>query len=389
MSNSGGSFGLVCWNCGEVASRDAVVCGGCGTVFAPVAPRFSPGNSTAVDGPLSEVSEFTVRRAPAAASAEMNAVPMPDRPPKEAATFDPSTNTNPRVGASQLTSSSIDRRWSTRVQRGWKLSEHSIRIVMSSPGLIALPVLSSTAVLVGLIIAVLIGSHLPSVVAFIWWCAAGVALATVVVGGQAVITHRVGAILRGESTTNGESLRAVLPCAKELAKWAAVSLTVGVLVRTMERGGGPIGWVLRLFAAGVAIAWSALTFFVIPVMVFEGLSARDAFTRSREVVRTNWGEGVVGVGILNALFMLVNLAVIVLCILLISAHAYVLTLLVFVLALAGLNLLAAVASPVFSVVLYNFAISRELAPGFSAEDMSAVFRPRRRRVFAAVSGAAR
>ena len=57
----------------------------------------------------------------------------------------------------------------------------------------------------------------------------------------------------------------------------------------------------------VNFAWSAATFFVIPIIAFEGIGPRDTFNRSVSVLRQRWGEGVVGTVSISGVVMLVVL----------------------------------------------------------------------------------
>ncbi|HZU78910.1 MAG TPA: DUF6159 family protein, partial [Acidimicrobiales bacterium] len=205
------------------------------------------------------------------------------------------------------------------------------------------------------------------------------AMASVAMVGQAVITHRVMEHLEGRTSTNGQSLQAIMPKLGTIVAWACVSLTVGTLLRSMERGRGVLGLLARIVAVMALIAWSALTFFVVPVILFEGLSTGAAIKRSGELVKRSWGEGVVGVGALNIVFTLATLAAFFLCVVLAAAHAVVLAVIVLFVAIVGLNLLASVASPVFTVALYRYATTGQVVLGFGQEDFAAAFRPSRRR----------
>jgi len=271
-----------------------------------------------------------------------------------------------------------------RVTAGWELSVRCLQLMKTQPGLLAVPVISTVVIVVLFILAAVVASALPGILALLWWLAALAVMAGIGVGGQAVIVHRIGSVLRGGTCTNAQAFAAVVPKWRTLLAWGAISLSVGVAIRSLERRGGLVGLVLRIVGVALAIAWSALTFFMVPVIVFEDLTVRDAIRRSRELVRDNWGEGVVGVGVLTAMLNLVFLGVVVLGVLLITAHALVLALMVFLAAIVGSNLLSAVASPVFVVVLYNYATCREISFGFDEADLVGVFRPRRRRAFAGI-----
>lgn len=274
----------------------------------------------------------------------------------------------------------IDRSWSARFHRGLRLTTTSLEIMRRLPGLTAIPVLSISAIaFVFVVLALLTGGRASGFGLVVWTAGYGV-MATVAMVGQAVITHRVMTHLDGHAVSNSQSLQAVLPRLRTLAAWACLSLTVGATLRSLERRRGLIGLVTRAVATFVTIAWSAMTFFVLPVILFENLDTAAAIKRSRALVRECWGEGVVGVGALNVLFNLALIAVVFVAMILAIAHAVVLALIVILLAILGFNLLAAVASPIFTVALYRYATTGEYTMGFSKHDFVAAFRRKRTRL---------
>jgi hypothetical protein len=273
---------------------------------------------------------------------------------------------------------SIDRSWSARFQRGVRLTKMSLEVMRQQPGLVLVPILYTAVITVLFVIAALITGGNTTGASLLLWIIAFLLMATVSMVGQAVITHRVMEHLEGRSSSNAQSFQAILPRLPTLAAWASLSLTVGVALRSLERGRGILGILARIVAIFAIIAWSALTFFVLPVIVFENVSTGSAIKRSKDLVKASWGEGVVGVGMLNIVFNLAFFAVLLLAILLSYAHAVVLAVLLILVAVIAFNLLAAVASPIFTVALYRYATTGQVVLGFAQEDFAATFRPRKR-----------
>lgn len=352
-----------CGACGKPASAGAF-CGACGQALPLIGG--SAAASSAFSLPADQPSYPSPR----------GAAPYQLTPPPRSWPLGERRDSPPTYGG--LAGLTIDRSWGARLRRGWQFSLQALDLMRKQPGLVAVPAIASGVILVQLILIAAIGGALPSALAFLWVVAGLVSVYTVGVTSQAVIVVRIGALLNGEQLTNRQALSRVTPRAKDIVTWAAISFTVGVVIRSMERARGPIGWIFRMVAVGIALAWSALTFFVVPVMIFEGLSAADSIKRSRDLVRQVWGEGVVGVGILNVLFNLVALGVVILCVLLAAAHAVILALILFMAMIVAFNLLAAVVSPIFVVVMYRFATAGEVAFGFRPEDLASSMRPRRR-----------
>lgn len=69
--------------------------------------------------------------------------------------------------------------------------------------------------------------------------------------------------------------------------WAAVGGLVSLIIRQLEENLGFLGIV---FSRMLGSAFAVVSFFAIPVMVFEKKGPVDAFKRSGEVIKKTWGE---------------------------------------------------------------------------------------------------
>lgn len=69
--------------------------------------------------------------------------------------------------------------------------------------------------------------------------------------------------------------------------WALVSATVGLILRVIEERSEFVG---RLVAGLLGMAWTAVSFLVIPVMVVEEKSPLSALKESTLLLRKTWGE---------------------------------------------------------------------------------------------------
>jgi hypothetical protein len=93
--------------------------------------------------------------------------------------------------------------------------------------------------------------------------------------------------------------------------WAAVSTTVGLVIRAVEQRAGVLGAILG-FLGGVA--WAIASFLVIPVVVAEDLGPFAAVSRSAHLVRDTWGTSVrtgLRLGVIYVLLTLASLALLV------------------------------------------------------------------------------
>lgn len=172
-------------------------------------------------------------------------------------------------------------------------------------------------------------------------------------------------------------LRGAWAKAGPIAAWVLVAATVGYLLRMLEQRMGLIG---RIVIGLVGIAWSLLTFLVVPVIVLEETSTGRSISRSAELFKTTWGENVLA----NAGFGLFGLAVFVGAIALFLIGVLTQTvagmILMGVIAaiwlLVGLEVIAAL-SGIYRVALYRYAVDGTPPRAFAAFDFYGAFRPKK------------
>lgn len=368
-----------CRRCGSQLASDELICRSCGKVNQqPEAPALADSQPVVAMDPDATMDRGTLNRLIAQDRGE-EARGEPEAPRLEVAPEPEVPVTRPAVNG-QAAMARVDRSWSARISRGIHLAGQSWQLMRAQPGLLLVPISTAGAIAGLYVVALLLMLALPGGMGIVFLLAAIAGMAVVSMVGQSVIVHRVATVVSGGQESNRDALQGVRPYLWNLAKWGLLSASVGALIRSIERGRGVLGLLLRIVAVVINVAWSAATFFVLPVMLFEGLEVMPAIRRSRQIVRDSWGEGVVGIGVLSLLLNLAGFAAVVLAMLLFAAGLWVLSLLLILATVVGINLLASVASPVFTVVLYNFVTSGELALGFSEQDLAGAFRVRRRRV---------
>ena len=178
--------------------------------------------------------------------------------------------------------------------------------------------------------------------------------------------------LSGGDPTVRDGLRLASSKLGKIAGWAAVSATVGIILRSLEERAGFLG---RIVIAIVGAAWSAITFFVVPVLLYEPVGVIEGVKRSGSLFKERWGEQFTGnVSIGLAMFLLA------IPVALIAAGIGMLSVtLGIVVGAVGLGILAAggaALTGVFNAALYRYATTGEASGAFSAEDLGGSFRQR-------------
>ncbi len=105
----------------------------------------------------------------------------------------------------------------------------------------------------------------------------------------------------GKDASASAGLRIARSRLPQILGWSLINATVGVVIQLLRERAGWIGDKL-LGLAGVV--WTIATFFVVPVLVVEGVGPITATKRSFEIMRKSWGETLVtqvGVGLIFGL----------------------------------------------------------------------------------------
>jgi Family of unknown function (DUF6159) len=276
-----------------------------------------------------------------------------------------------------------------RISRGWALTKQSFRVLRADRSLLLFPVISVPA---GVLAAAIVMG--PGVALYAadkqeaFLIAFGVltlyVLTLVTVFISTALAAAASKSLNGESTTVGDGLAVARSRFGAIAAWALIQTVVGVIISAFQEAAGD-SIVGRVLVGLLNFAWSAVTFFVVPVIALEGLGPRDAFKRSVAVLRERWGEGVVGtVSVGGVVFLFALLPILALGgggLALVNSGSDVPG--GVLIGLAGVVLVAAAliggtANAIFRVALYRYATEGASLGGFDAGQMQAAFGPKRR-----------
>lgn len=73
----------------------------------------------------------------------------------------------------------------------------------------------------------------------------------------------------------------------QILGWALVAATVGMILKAIESKSDKVG---QFMTSLVGTAWTAITYFVVPVIVVEKVGPIAAVKRSLSILKKNWGE---------------------------------------------------------------------------------------------------
>lgn len=188
-----------------------------------------------------------------------------------------------------------------------ELAKSSWRVLRADKELLLLPVMSfvaTIAVAASFLAPLLVNVDETSVqdpgpVGYALMFVAYLVLAFITIFFNAALVHAANERLEGGDPTVGSALRGAAERIGGVFAWSLVSATVSIVLRAVQERGGLLG---RIAGSIAGIAWSLVTFLVIPVLVIERVPVGDAIKRSGTLFKRTWGENVaarVGFGLLG------------------------------------------------------------------------------------------
>lgn len=279
-----------------------------------------------------------------------------------------------------------------RFRNGLRLVQASWNVLKADRELLLLPILSflSSAALLALVFFGLFADDLtvirdngpmttPTPFEWIVLGLAAYALSYITIFFNVALVCAADDRMTGGDPTVGSALSDAWRHAAAIAPWALVSVIVSLALRAIQDRAGILG---RIAAGLLGLAWALITYLILPVLVLEGLTVREAIARSKDLFVRTWGEAVSGeIGMSMVTFLAVLLALPPL--LLIGGGGQPALIVVAVVLGLAWVLVVAVAmgalSMVFRVALYRYAADGEAPDGFEDMDLGNVFPPKRRR----------
>jgi hypothetical protein len=194
----------------------------------------------------------------------------------------------------------------TRLSNGWELFKNSFKILKENKELIVFPVLS------GISLVLITGSFIVAFLAAYGWDVDNVSVGDdgsgnivlnvaltfvfylinyfVVIFFNMALIHCTRMYFHGEQVSIRKGLQFSVSRIGAILTWSLFAATVGTLLRMLQENLGVVG---KIITGLIGIVWSVTTFFVVPVIAYENVGPIDAFKRSANLMRKQWGESLV------------------------------------------------------------------------------------------------
>ncbi len=188
--------------------------------------------------------------------------------------------------------------------------------------------------------------------------------------------------LEGKDPTLKDGFHAASKHIGKIISWSILNATVGLIIRIIvdkleERS----PFIASIVSGLLGAAWSILTFFVIPVMIFENKGVFQSISESGSLIKHSWGERL-GAGITLGLgfAMLFFIAAIPLALglfIFTSTTAIIIGAIITILLWIVIGTISSALNGIFIASLYHY-IKTGTAVGYSSDDMKHTFVAKKR-----------
>ena len=210
-----------------------------------------------------------------------------------------------------------------RIGRGWGIAKASWAVVKLHPKLLLLPIFSGIAfilLMTAIGLSVFAGTksdyirHLmdnmqsgdPVVYALLF--AFYFACTFIIVFFNAALIFCALQSFAGKEPSLRAGLATAAGRLPQILAWTFVAATVGLILNALQSFlKDKLGFLGALLGGIAEVAWAVVTYFVVPVVVVDGVGPIEAVKRSSAILRRTWGEaigGEGGLGLISFVFFL-------------------------------------------------------------------------------------
>ena len=172
--------------------------------------------------------------------------------------------------------------------------------------------------------------------------------------------------LSGGDPTVSNGLRIASQNIGRILIWALISATIGMILQAIRQRGG---WVGKLIAGVFGIAWTYVTFFIIPVLIYEKKGTASSIRRSASLFKQTWGETIIGTfgfGIVFVLLALLGVLLVILGFLLGGTTGVIIGVIIAFFYWAFIGVVASATNGIYVAALYQYATKKQLPSEFDA-----------------------
>ena len=191
-----------------------------------------------------------------------------------------------------------------------------------------------------------------------------------------------GEVFNGRPATFADGLRLATSRLGSILFYALIASTVGMILRMVSERAGVVG---RIITSLLGMAWTLLTYFVVPIMAVENKNPIQAIKDSGAMLKRTWGENIVvntSLHLVFGLILMVALIPLFAGIFLAATGALIIGISMVVAAILFFVIVCLVSSTltgVFQTALYIYARTGQLPSVYDPNVVQYAFRQQRQR----------
>jgi hypothetical protein len=275
----------------------------------------------------------------------------------------------------------IQMRFFTRLSNGWQLANLSFATINKNRSLLLFPLFSAISLV--LVLATFFGGTFYFVgdeiealmdneqygnllgygLIFLYY----LVNFFVIVFFNAALIHCAIKVLDGEETSVNEGISFAFSRIEKILAWSVLSATVGTLLQILH----DMGKIGQFVASLIGIAWSIMTFFVVPILVYENKGVFESVKLSGRLMKQKWGESLAA-NVSFGLFHFLGIVVAFLLFYLLSSFNMIVAIVVGVVVVLLVSTVITAARTIFVAAVYNH-VSGKPAGNFDGDMLDSVF----------------
>ncbi len=181
--------------------------------------------------------------------------------------------------------------------------------------------------------------------------------------------------LAGGNPTLADGIRIANAHAMPILGFAAISATVGILLRAGRKKGGLSNTLGKM----AGMAWNVATTLVLPLIVSRPIGPLDAVAESTRLLKKTWGENIIGAvgiwaGFKAVMFLYIAISVAaVFASLQVSGQLSIAVAILLLIGLIALIIVKSAISAIYTAVLYRYATEGSAPQGFEQQQLDLAF----------------
>lgn len=198
------------------------------------------------------------------------------------------------------------------VGRSWELMKKSLGVLQKDKELMLFPIVSTISAIILMVLFFVplftVEMFKSEALFYAWLFLTYVVLYFVTIFFNAALIGAANIRLNGGDPKLSDGIAAAKKNLRNIFLWAIIAATVGLILNIIRDKIKDNNWIGKIIIGFIGAAWNIATYFVVPVLVMEGVGPFDAIKKSLDVVKNKFGEtaiGGFGIGILSMILWLI------------------------------------------------------------------------------------